>query len=131
MNQVKSEMLKIYKPKGLDWLGYRITRQNPFSYHHIQKACDGGLKTIENGAILTTISHEYLNIIELKDYDIYLSLNRMLQIINNQQHSPTLEEYRIINSYLKNFEREHISDVNSKGRILIKSAYLKRSIYDL
>lgn len=131
MNQVKSEMLKIYKPKGLDWLGYKITRQNPFSYHHIQKACDGGEKTIGNGAILTLISHEYLNIIECKDFEIYLRLNSMLQIINQQQHRPTLEEYRMINCYLKYFEERHKNDVNSKGKILIKDDYLKRSIYDL
>lgn len=131
MNQVKRDMLHIYKPKGLDWLGYRITKQNPFSYHHIVKIENGGTMTIKNGAILTIISHEYLNIIEYKDYEIYERLNGMLQIINNQVKAPTLEEYMIINDYLKYFEKEHERDRNSKGKLLLKKEYFERSIYDL
>lgn len=131
MNQVKSDMLHIYKPRGLDWLGYKITRQNQYSFHHIVKIADGGQTNIQNGAILTTISHEYLNIIEYKDYEIYSRLNEMLLIVNNSISSPTLEHYQKVNDYLKFFEKEHIRDRNSKGKILIKTDYLKRSIYDL
>lgn len=128
MNSIIKEMLKIYPIKPLDFMGYKVTKENPYTYHHIIKRCDGGTKTIENGAILTLNAHEYLNIIELTDIKTYMVLNQMFQIINQQKQKPTLEQYQAINIILKLYEEKHINDRNSKGKILIKSKHLKREI---
>lgn len=121
-------MLKIYDVRPYDFMGYKMTKQNPYTYHHIIKKCDGGKETIDNGAILTEIAHEYLHIIEYKDNNTYIALSKILQIINNQQKAPTLEQYEIINALLELFEKEHSLDLNSKGKTLIREKYKKRNI---
>lgn len=112
-------------------MGYQITRSNPLTYHHMEKACEGGKRTFENGALLSYVGHSYLNIIEFKDFQLYTTLNEMFKIINQQQHAPTKEQYMIINACLKEFEKEHKKDRTSKGKILIKPEYYRRSIYDI
>lgn len=128
MKPIVAEMLKIYRVKPLDFMGYKVTRENPYTYHHIKKKCDGGQVTIENGAILTLNAHEYLNIIEFKGANTYYALNEMFKIINRQGHAPTMEQYQIIDALLRMFEEEHRNDKNSKGKPLIKQKYLKREI---
>lgn len=132
MDIVVKEMIKIYRTRDICWMGYKITRNNPLTYHHCNvKACDGGKRTFENGALLSEIGHSYLNLIEFKDFQMYTILNEVFKIINKQQHAPTKEQYMIINSCLKYFEAEHKNDISSKGKILIKPEYYKRSIYNL
>lgn len=126
MKPIVKEMLKIYRVKPLDFMGYKVTKENPYTFHHIQKRCDGGLATIDNGAILTLVAHEYLNIIEFKDISTYYALNEMFKIINRQGYAPTVEQYQIINAMLEMFEEKHERDRNSKGKLLIKQKYLKR-----
>lgn len=126
MDSILKEMLKIYQIKPLDFMGYKVTRENPYTYHHIQKKSDGGKKTIDNGAILTLNAHEYLNIIELTDERTYIALNQIFKLINNQKQAPTLEQYQIINIMLSLYEEKHINIRNSKGKLLIKEKYLKR-----
>lgn len=126
MRPIVKEMLKIYQIKPYDFMGYKMTKENPYTYHHIKKRCDGGLETIENGAILTLNAHEYLNVIELKGIKTYYALNEMFRIINQQGYAPTIEQYQIIDTMLRLFEEEHIKDKNSKGKLLIKQKYLKR-----
>lgn len=127
MKVVTKEMLNIYKPMGLCWLGYKLTRNNA-TFHHIQKKEHGGKETIDNGAILSEISHRYLHIIECKDIELYLTLNNMLKIINTQGYAPTMEQYRIINHIFLLFEEKHKKDKTSKNKILIKHEYLDREI---
>lgn len=89
MKEVTKELIRIYKPLDLDWLNYRVTRQNPLTYHHIIKRENGGLFTLENGALLSQTGHRYLHIIEYKEIKIYEMLNKMFEIINRQKHAPT------------------------------------------
>jgi hypothetical protein len=70
-----------------------------------------------------------LHLIEYKDLRKYLAINKLFEYINQQQYEPTREQREIIECILRKFENEHIQDKNSKGKILIKGEYLKRSAF--
>lgn len=126
LKQITKEMLRIYKPtSGLDWMNYKLVRKE-MTFHHIIKKVDGGYECIENGALLMPIPHQYLHVIEGKHWKTYKHLNDMFRIINDQRHEPTKEQREIIEEILSEFEWKHIKDRTSKGKILIKSEYLKR-----
>ena len=129
MSQIVSDMKKIYRLKGYDFMGYTFRTIGDLSYHHIHKQCDGGDKTLENGALLNKYnSHPYLHIIEGKDYEIYYCINAILKQITEQQHHPTKEQLKAIRELLLTFESEHMRDVNSKGKVLIKYSFIKERI---
>lgn len=45
MRKITSEMLKIYKPlSGLDWLNYKIVRQDMTAHHILKKEAGGKLE---------------------------------------------------------------------------------------
>lgn len=120
---LKESILKEYNMTYIDWLGYETTR---FELHHIKKRENGGLLVRDNIAPLGKIDHRYIHIIEYKDLEMYLYLNTMLKIINQQGYMPTTAQLKAIDSVFKQFEREHSGDYNSKGEILIKEQYTKR-----
>lgn len=121
------EMLKIYKPiSNLDWLNYKIVRKSDLTFHHIIKREDGGGKDISNGALLIPISHQYLHLIECKDIDTYIAINKIFKVVNSQLREPTMEQREIIEYLLQEFEYEHKNDKNAKGKSLIKREYKQR-----
>lgn len=127
MKQVTKEMLKIYEPvSNLDWLNYRIVRKSDLTFHHIQKRCDGGKEIIENGALLLPVPHQYLHLIEYRDKDTYIAINKIFEYINRQRHEPTDEQRLMIEYLLRSFEDNHRWDKGSKGKLLIKHKYLDR-----
>ena len=126
MKKITREMIKIYKPLGYDWLNYKVTQSNPLTFHHIVKKSDGGEEEITNGALITEIGHQYLHIIEGREVETYLLLNKMFQLINNQKAAPTQEQRELIEYILRDFETIHKNDKNSKGKTLIQYKYLKR-----
>lgn len=126
MDRIKIEMLKIYKPiSGLDWLNYKLIK-NKVTFHHITKRENGGKKTIENGALLMPVAHQYLHLIENKDINTYITINKIFEYINQQQYEPTQEQREILEYMLRQFEYQHRFDKGSKGKILIKHKYLER-----
>lgn len=128
MRNITREMLKIYIPySNLDWLNYRIVKNN-LTYHHIKKRENGGKMKISNGAILMPSGHQFLHLIEYKDIDTYVAINKMFKIINTQQCEPSMEQRQILEYLLSQFEIKHINDKNSKGKLLIKEEYKKRVI---
>ena len=126
MKEVTRELIKLYKPIDLDWLNYKVNRPSDLTYHHIIKKENGGLYTLDNGALLTSTAHQYLHIIEYKEIKIYEMLNKMFEIINRQRHAPTMEQREIIEYLLNEFYELHKEDKNSKGKHLIRYEYLKR-----
>ena len=126
MKEVTRELIKFYKPLTLDWLNYKVVRPSDITFHHIIKKEDGGLYTLDNGALLTSTAHQYLHIIEYKEKDIYMMLNKMFTIINKQRSAPTPDQREIIEYLLNEFYELHKNDTNSKGKRLIKYDYLKR-----
>lgn len=127
---VRKIMINEWKMTNIDWMGYELQKGDIFNYHHIVKKEHGGLLTIDNGAILCggISSHQYLHVIECKDYDIYIYLNNLLKNINNQREMPNRQQLLAIDSLLRQFEREHCSDRTSKGKLLIKEPYTRRII---
>lgn len=128
MKQITKEMLRIYKPySNLDWLNYKLVKRD-VTFHHIQKRVDNGKRTIDNGALLMPIAHEYLHLIEYRDIDTYIAINQIFKFVNQQMHEPTKEQRQILEYLLRTFESKHKYDKNSKGKILIQRKYLERGI---
>ena len=126
MKQITKLMVNMYNLKGIDFAGYKVSKDNPYTYHHCIKRCHGGKETIENGAILTKNMHEYLHIVELRDLELYNYINNVLKQINEQGHEPLLRQILAIDYLLKLFEYDHMNDRSSKNKRLIKSEYLRR-----
>lgn len=128
MKRITLTMINKWNMEDTDWLGYKLQNKDYFSYHHIIPKRNGGKATIDNGAILTSISHPYIHIIENKDIELYIYINNLLKNINNQRYMPTRQQLMAINSILKQFEREHSSDITTKGYYLIKEEYTRRLV---
>lgn len=123
-NQTR-ELIKFYKLKKYDFMGFQLIKSQA-TYHHIVKREDGGLCTLDNGAVLMPNNHRYLHIIECKDLEIYILINKILKIINERQEPPTEYDFKYISELLSWFEEKHKDDVNAKGKKLIKHSYLTR-----
>ena len=122
-------MLKVYKPiSGMDWLNYRIVRKDEMTFHHIIKRCDGGKMKMNNGALLLPPSHRYLHLIEFKDIETYVAINKIFKFVNEQRAEPTMEQREILEYLLRQFESEHRWDKGSKGKLLIKREYYQRAL---
>lgn len=123
-------MLKIYKPySNLDWMNYRLVKSD-VTFHHIVKKSDSGKRVISNGALImpVALAHQYLHLIECKDIDTYIAINKIFKYVNQQGHEPTMEQREIIEYLLKEFESVHKWDKGSKGKLLIKRKYLEREL---
>lgn len=126
MKQITKEMLKIYKPySNMDWLNYRLIKKD-ITFHHIQKREHGGKREIDNGALLMPVGHQYLHLIECKDIDTYIAINKVFKFINQQGYEPTKEQRELIEYLLQEFEKVHRWDKGSKGKLLIQHKYLER-----
>ena len=124
-------MLKIYQPvSNLDWLNYKIVRKGDMTFHHILKREHGGKEVIDNGALLMPVAsaHQYLHLIECKEKDIYIALNKLFKMVNSQKHEPTYEQRQFVEYLLKEFESNHKWDKKTKGKLLIQKKYLNRGL---
>lgn len=72
--------------------------------------------------------HQYLHLIEYKDFDTYTMINKIFKYVNLQQHEPTREQRELIEYLLREFEKIHRWDKGSKGKLLIQHKYLERSL---
>ncbi len=114
-------------------MGFTVDKKNSLSYHHLivprRNSKEYGIGEgylFWNGAILRQdTSHDYLHLIEAKDYEIFLAITSEM-IDENVKGYLDLENLRRINDLLTAFEREHCSDRGKKGKLLIKDSYLKR-----
>lgn len=126
MDKIKREMLKVYKPiSNLDWMNYKLSRKD-ITFHHIQKRSSGGKRTIENGALLMPIAHEYLHLIEFRDVETYELINNLFKVVNKQGCEPTYEQRLAMEYLLREFESVHRWDKGRKGKLLLQRKYLKR-----
>lgn len=130
MNQVTALMIREFKIKqlGYDFMAYSLQKDDIYTYHHlIIPNRDGGKVTRENGAILCgKTSHPYLHLIEAKDYELFQAIT-LKMIEENKQGYLDAQSMRFIDDCLTYFEREHCSDRNRKGKILIKEQYTRRN----
>lgn len=93
MKGVLRRIIDKYGTYGVDWMGFVLSRKNKLTYHHIDKKCEKGKKTIDNGAPLTKRGHNLLNYIELEDYELYEDWNNLFRQINDSEQPPTEEHY--------------------------------------
>ena len=124
MKSITRQMIRIYNLKEHDFMGYKLVKDNA-TYHHLIKKENGGKETIDNGAILMPVSHQYLHIIEFKEFNIYDAVNKIMTICN-KKGCIEKEDLVIISELLKMFEKEHIKDKTSKGKSLIRYQHLDR-----
>lgn len=117
-------MLKIYHSK-LDWMNYRLVKKD-VTQHHIVKREHGGRLEWDNIALLMPAAHQYLHLIECKDIDTYVALNKIFKMINLQRDAPTDAQRELVEYLLCEFERIHRWDKGSKGKLLIQRKYLDR-----
>lgn len=90
---VKDELAMRYGKRCM----FTLVREG-LTYHHIQKDCDGGPKSVDNGALLTSISQSWLhNYIENKDPEMFDLINECLVLykmcIDNNQVE-LIQQYR-------------------------------------
>ena len=114
MKEPAGIMIKNFKimKLGYDFMGYKVDRKNSLSFHHLiipRRHCkdynlgDGYYEW--NGAILVrNTSHDYLHLIEAKDYDIFLKITSEM-IDQNIKGRLDIENLRRINELLKQFEK--------------------------
>lgn len=116
MDDVLGLLIKIYRVEEYDWMKFRITRDNPLTYHHIIKEAKGGKKTLKNGAPLTILAHQYLHQIEYDDNEIFVLINKQLEKINRSGNPPTKTDLKIIQSLLYKYEKHHDVELRKKIR---------------
>lgn len=135
MREITEQMINDFKIMkiGIDFMGYKLDRKESLSFHHLiipHRDCKlfglGEGYLYWNGAILVQkTSHDYLHLIESKDYDIFLAItNEMIE--ENTKGYLDITNLRYINDCLSLFEREHCSDRSKKGKLLIKEDYIRR-----
>lgn len=106
-DKVTKDLIDIFQPNGIDWLGDKISEDNTLTYHHITKACEKGHKTLNNGALLTKRSHKYLHeVLEREDLESYLLLNIEFKRLNMTKLQPTEEYYEKIDDILGDRTRD-------------------------
>lgn len=98
------QMLVIFTPNNVDWL--RIPQDkhtNKWTYHHIEKRCDGGPASISNGAILTEIAHKYVHYLEFHNYEAYQELNALFKELNSTLQAPTDAYYERLDDIIEKY----------------------------
>ncbi len=137
MKEITEHMIKKFKIMKLkfDFMGYVVDKKESLSFHHLiipRRDCkkfglgDGYLYW--NGSILNqNTSHDYLHLIERIDYDLFLAITSEM-IDENIKGYLDMENIRYINDCLLYFERNHCSDRDKKGKLLIKEEYTRRMI---
>lgn len=106
MDNLLWHMKKVYGVKDYDWMKFRITKENPLTYHHIKKDADGGKKDVYNGALLTELAQSYLHQIEKDAPEIYDELNNIFLKINRSKKEITKKERDIIERLLVQYETQ-------------------------
>lgn len=126
MDQRISKMVQIWNMTVIDWMGYTVSQENYFTYHHMNKHSKGGRNTINNGAVLTHYPHQYLHTIEYYEPLIYREINDIFWEVNLQRTMPTKEQLLRIHEQLLLFEVQYQNQLSGHGKPLIKKEYLKR-----
>lgn len=100
VQKIREQMISIYG-EGC-WMGYRLDKQNPYTYHHIREARNGGKVTLDNGALLTRLAHDDLNEMENhgKARCLYHALNELFKELNQTRKPPTKEYFKEVNGIL-------------------------------
>ena len=81
-SNVLMRMIERYQPNGEDWMGFKLTRSNTYTFHHIRERRKGGKEELENGAILTEHAHQFLNMLDYHYHQAYEDYQTIFRRIN-------------------------------------------------
>ena len=133
MREITEKMIKDFKimKLGFDFMGYKVDKKQSLSFHHLiiphRESRNYGIGDgylYWNGAILRqNTSHDYLHIIEAKDYDLFLEITSEM-IDENIKGKIDIDNLKRIRDLLLYFEREHDHDTSKKGKLLIKREFV-------
>lgn len=127
MKPVVREMIKEYRIKHVDFMGYKKGNKDYFSFHHlIVPARDGGKYVDWNGAVLCAhTSHPYLHTIESFDYELFDYITKLIidEKALGRLDLPTLKK---IDAVLKGFEAEYQGKCYKSKKKIIKPEYTIR-----
>ena len=133
MKNITEQMIKDFKimKLGFDFMGYKVDKKQSLSFHHLiiphRESKNYGIGDgylYWNGAILRqNTSHDYLHIIEAKDYDLFLAITSEM-IDENIKGKIDVDNLKRIRDLLLYFEREHDHDISKKGKLLIKREFV-------
>lgn len=116
---------KLISHLGLDeWdmMGYHL-KKSKATFHHIDKKENGGCTSTSNGAVLMPYDHEYLHIVESKDFELFNYISGILKRINQRGYM-TDDDMKAVAEMLYAFEVDHKNDRTTKGKRLIRDEFV-------
>jgi len=84
-SNVLLRMIDMYEPDGEDWMGFKLTDNNTYTFHHIRERRVGGKEELENGAILTHFGHQFLNHLDSHNKRAYNDYQAIFRRINKSR----------------------------------------------
>ena len=81
-SNVLTRMIEMYEPNGEDWMGFKLAKDNTYTFHHIRERRKGGKAELENGAILTEHAHQFLNMLDSHYKSAYEDYQHIFKQIN-------------------------------------------------
>ena len=84
-SNVLTRMIDIYEPDDEDWMGFKVSSNNQYTFHHIRERRAGGKEEVENGAILTNFGHKFLNYLDSHYHHIYEQYQNIFRRINKSR----------------------------------------------
>ena len=127
MKEITNLMIHKYNilELGIDFMGFSLQEKEKLTYDHlIVPRRLKGKETIQNGAILIEISHNYLHVIESYDLEIFNLITS--EMIDENINKIDLEHIKRIDSLLLFFEMEHRNHTTRKGKPIIKDEYIEK-----
>jgi len=84
-SNVLLRMIDMYEPGDEDWMGFKLTNDNTYTFHHIRERRAGGTEELENGAILTRFGHQFLNHLDSHNKRAYNDYQAIFRKINKSR----------------------------------------------
>ena len=127
MKEITKQLIKEFKLKelGYDMMGYGKQGDIYTAHHLLVPAREGGKLTWENTAVLFETPHNYLHLIECKDFEIFSLVTSEIYDMKIKGYLDR-ENLHYIDDALSYFEFEHCGDTTKKGKPLIKDEYTRR-----
>lgn len=84
-SNVLTRMIDKYEPEDEDWMGFKLSNNNTYTFHHIRERRAGGKEEMENGAILTRFAHQFLNYLDRHNKRAYNDYQAIFRQINKNK----------------------------------------------
>lgn len=138
MKQILVDMIETYKPNGIDWMGYKLSKDNPYTCHHIIEKENDGELTVDNAAILTLQAHRLLHKLSRICPEGYRDFQNLFREINSRKIPLDDDTYSEIYAMLldifyhnvynvhKTKKLQHILDISMQKKAKVKQKYINR-----